>query len=98
MKGKSITSSDLDQQDLGIRQELFDHMALEGFVPGSQKAYGRAFDQFAASLSVHALSGIFRTRFRDALRQHYPQIFARMAPDTWKRKRWVVHAKPVGAG
>ena len=47
---------------------------------------------------VHALSPIFRARFRDALREHYPHIFARIKPKVWKQKRWVVHAKPVGTG
>jgi site-specific recombinase XerD len=32
------------------RQELSDGMAVEGFTPGTQKAYGYAFDRFARSL------------------------------------------------
>ena len=47
---------------------------------------------------VHALSSVFRARFRDALRQQYPDIFARLKPAVWKQHRWVVHSKPVGAG
>jgi len=47
---------------------------------------------------VHALSPVFRARFRDALRIEYPEIFATINPRVWKEKEWVVHSKPVGQG
>jgi len=47
---------------------------------------------------VHALSSVFRARFRDALREQYPDIFATISPTVWKEKKWVVHSKPVGSG
>jgi len=47
---------------------------------------------------VHALSPVFRARFRDALREQYPDIFATIKPKVWKEKKWVVHSKPVGSG
>ncbi len=47
---------------------------------------------------VHALSGVFRARFRDALREQHPDIFARIKPKVWRQHAWVVHAKPVGSG
>jgi hypothetical protein len=47
---------------------------------------------------VPALSVVFRARFRDALRERYPQIFAQIKPAVWRHKNWVVHSKPVGAG
>ncbi|OGV61195.1 MAG: hypothetical protein A3K19_10470 [Lentisphaerae bacterium RIFOXYB12_FULL_65_16] len=46
---------------------------------------------------VHALSAVFRARFRDALRKTLPAVFATIAPETWRRD-WVVHVKPVGGG
>jgi len=47
---------------------------------------------------VHALSPVFRARFRDALLDQYPEIFATIKRSVWKEKKWVVHSKPVGAG
>jgi len=47
---------------------------------------------------VHALSSVFRARFRDALRAQHPHIFAGIKPKVWKQKHWVVHSKPVGTG
>jgi len=47
---------------------------------------------------VHALSSVFRARFRDQLREQYPEIFARVKPNVWKQHAWVVHSEPVGAG
>ena len=46
---------------------------------------------------VRALSTIFRARFRDALRQRHPALFAAVPARVW-RQPWVVHSKPVGAG
>jgi len=47
---------------------------------------------------VPALSVVFRARFRDALRDQFPEIFAQIKPSVWKHKNWVVHSKPVGTG
>ncbi len=47
---------------------------------------------------VHALSSVFRARFRDALREQHPDIFAAISSKVWKEKQWVVHSKPVGTG
>lgn len=46
---------------------------------------------------VHALSKVFRARFRDALREALPEVFAAIPVTVW-RKDWVVHSKPVGSG
>jgi hypothetical protein len=45
-----------------------------------------------------ALSSVFRARFRDALREQYPDIFARIKSRVWKQYDWVVKSVPVGAG
>ncbi len=47
---------------------------------------------------VPALSSVFRARFRDALREQYPHIFATIKPKVWKQHAWVVHSEPVGSG
>lgn len=48
---------------------------------------------------VHALSDVFRARFRDTLRNDHPHLFAAIHPKVWRRrKKWGVHSKPVGAG
>ena len=47
---------------------------------------------------VPALSLVFRARFRDALRDQHPEIFAQIKSKVWKQKQWVVHSEPVGAG
>jgi hypothetical protein len=46
---------------------------------------------------VHALSGVFRARFREALQANHPEWFPLIEPRVWKRA-WVVHSKPVGSG
>jgi hypothetical protein len=46
---------------------------------------------------VHALSAVFRARFRDGLRQRLPEVFAQVPASTWTQD-WVVHSKPVGSG
>jgi len=58
--------------------------------------WGDAHPKFL--VPVHALSSVFRARFRDALREQYPDIFATINPNVWKEKKWVVHSKPVGSG
>ncbi len=48
---------------------------------------------------IHALSSVFRARFRDDLKEKYPELFAQVKPSVWKwKKKWVVHSKPVGSG
>lgn len=46
---------------------------------------------------VGVLSKLFRNRFRDALRQRLPEVFASIPAQTWTRY-WMVHSKPVGDG
>lgn len=46
---------------------------------------------------VRALSGVYRARFRDALRKKLPDVFASIPEKVW-RSDWVVHSKPVGSG
>jgi hypothetical protein len=46
---------------------------------------------------VRVLSALFRARFRDALRQRLPEVFATIPPAVWRRD-WVVHSKTVGNG
>jgi hypothetical protein len=46
---------------------------------------------------VHALSRVFRARFRDALHKNFPEIFAVIPACVWSRP-WVVHTKSVGSG
>jgi len=46
---------------------------------------------------VHALSKVFRARFRDALTTRHPDWFAALPAALWNQP-WVVHAKPVGSG
>lgn len=46
---------------------------------------------------VHALSAIFRARFRDALKKDLPAVFAAVPAKVWKQD-WVVHSKSVGSG
>jgi len=48
-------------------------------------------------LPAKALSKIFRAKFRDALRQRDPDIFAEIPAQVWK-KEWVVDSKAVGNG
>jgi hypothetical protein len=48
---------------------------------------------------VHALSAVFRARFRDAFKEGHPGLFAMTEPEVWERKKkWVVHSEPVGSG
>jgi hypothetical protein len=47
---------------------------------------------------VHALSSVFRARFRDTLRELHPQIYAKVKSSVWKQHAWVVHSEPVGSG
>jgi len=51
MRDQHTTPEPRNQSVVEGRQELFDGMGQEGFVPGTQKAYARAFDRFAGSLN-----------------------------------------------
>lgn len=46
---------------------------------------------------VHALSKVFRARFRDGLHERFPKLFAALPAKTWTHD-WVVHSEPVGSG
>jgi len=46
---------------------------------------------------VHALSNVFRARFRTRLANEFPSLFATIPASTWT-SGWVVHSKPVGSG
>lgn len=46
---------------------------------------------------VHALSNLFRTRFRTLLEKRQSALFASIPSELWKSD-WVVHSKPVGSG
>jgi hypothetical protein len=46
---------------------------------------------------VHALSKVFRARFREALRAPQPKLAQHVPAALW-RKPWVVHSQPVGSG
>lgn len=46
---------------------------------------------------VHALSTVFRARFRALLEKRHPALLALIPPETWT-SAWVVHSKPVGSG
>jgi len=48
-------------------------------------------------LPISALQKVFRAKFRDALKDADPTLFAQVPKATWTKK-WVVHSKPVGDG
>ncbi|NQT92388.1 MAG: hypothetical protein HQ559_06475 [Lentisphaerae bacterium] len=54
MRSQRTIATHKDQQVLKGRQELFDGMAVEGFTPGTQKAYSRAYDRFSAATAGDA--------------------------------------------
>jgi len=71
------------------------HILATGGGLGPDGAWHVADPQFL--VPVRALSDIFRARFRDALRQRHPAIWAVIPGKVWQTP-WVVHSKPVGAG
>jgi hypothetical protein len=71
------------------------HFLVTGGGVTPDGSWRQASDSFL--VPVHALSAVFRARFRDILRTKWPAIFSRIAPETW-RLPWVVHSKPVGNG
>jgi len=46
---------------------------------------------------VHALSNLFKARFRELLKKGHPELFATIPATLWT-SAWVVHSKPVGSG
>ena len=72
------------------------HFIATGGGINEQGQWAEAHSKFL--VPVPALSVVFRARFRDALREQYPEIFAQITPTVWKHKNWVVHSEPVGSG
>lgn len=64
-----------------------------GGVADDGQTWRPARDDFL--VPVKALSGIFRARFRDALRS--TELFDLLPASVWEQE-WVVHCKPVGNG
>jgi hypothetical protein len=71
------------------------HFIVTGGGLNAQGLWREAHPKFL--VPVHALSRVFRARFRDALRELRPDLFAQVKPVIW-RQSWVVHSKPVGSG
>jgi hypothetical protein len=82
------------------------HVIVTGGGIDEQGRWREAHPRFL--VPVWALSAVFRARFRDALRDQYPELFARVDPKAWSwptaasgqpsARAWVVHSKPVGSG
>jgi hypothetical protein len=75
------------------------HPHVHYLLPGGGSAADDSWYPSRANvlLPVKALSRIFRTKFRDALRRSAPDCFADVLAKVWKEE-WVVHSKPVGNG
>ena len=75
------------------------HPHIHCIVPGGAlNPQGRWVESHPKYLvPVHALSSLFRARFRDATREQYPTLFSQIKPAAWKQD-WVVHSEPVGSG
>jgi hypothetical protein len=71
------------------------HFIVTGGGLNAQGLWREAHPKFL--VPVHALSRVFRARFRDALRDQRPDLFAKIRRNVWKQA-WVVHSKPVGSG
>jgi hypothetical protein len=80
-------------------RSLVYHPHVHYLVPGGGLADDGQWLPARASflLPVKALSRIFRAKFRDALRELAPAVFAQVPAEVWK-KDWVVHCKRVGNG
>ncbi len=73
------------------------HFIVTGGVLNDKGQWIDAHPKFL--VPVHALSSVFRARFRDMLKEKYPDYYAKVKPGVWKwKKKWVVHSKPVGSG
>lgn len=48
-------------------------------------------------MPVHALSSVFKARFRKLIFKRHPEISATLPAAAWESS-WVVHSKPVGSG
>ena len=68
------------------------YLVPAGCWDGQLWRYGRSSRFF---LPVHALSRLFRAKFRDALKRS--DCFDQVPAEVW-RKDWVVHCQPVGRG
>lgn len=71
------------------------HYVVTGGGLASDGTWRKAGARFL--VPVRVLSALFRARFRDALRQRLPEVFAALPPAVWRRD-WVVHSKAVGDG
>jgi len=73
------------------------HFIVTGGALGANGIWQLSHPKFL--VSVFALSAVFRARFRDALKEQHPELFALIKPAVWKwAKKWVVHSEPVGSG
>lgn len=80
-------------------RSLVYHPHVHYLVPGGVIAADGRWRPSRANflLPVKALSKLMRGKFRDALRQADPEIFAEVPAKVW-RQDWVVHCQPVGKG
>lgn len=79
---------------------LMYHPHIHYLIPGgglSENGKSVRFSDDDFLMHVKPLSIIFKAKFRDQLKQQEPQIFNKIAQDTWKLP-WVVHIKAVGDG
>lgn len=71
------------------------HFIATGGALSSDGVWHKAHPKYL--VPVQGLSPVFRARFRDALRDDFPELFRTLHPRVW-RNDWVVHSKPVGSG
>jgi len=76
-------------------RSLVYHPHVHYLVPGGGLAADGRWQPSRAN--VKALSKLMRGKFRDALRQADPAVFAEVPAQVW-RQDWVVHCQPVGKG
>ncbi len=82
------------------------HFIVTGGGIDEQGRWREAHPKFL--VPVHALSRVFRARLRDAIRNQYPDLVAKIDRKAWSlptadglhqsARAWVVHSKPVGSG
>ena len=80
-------------------RSLIYHPHVHYLVPGGGITANGRWQPSRANflLPVKALSKLVRAKFRDALRQADPDVFAQVPAKVWQ-KAWVVHCQPVGKG
>ena len=80
-------------------RSLVYHPHVHYLVPGGGVTANGCWQPSRANflLPVKALSKLVRAKFRDALRQADPALFAKVPAKVWKQA-WVVHCQPVGKG